>query len=242
MIPGEGSTRSRPPPRAATTCSRGASGGIPPTSAASTCGWWGTTCARARPRTPSRWRSCWWSVGCSGAGRCGRLRASKPRRPPSIGLSNGACQYLPQLDGLDPAPRTGRGGEPPVGGNEDRIQGLGERHVHRVPPAHGVPELPGAGEQEAVTETLAGPGLEILDRLCGLGAVQAPAQVLAPDYAEDLRVDDVRCRVIAVGGQPLADRPGAEPSDQNLAQAGSVNDKHRATSRAARRAPRGSRR
>ena len=44
--------------RAATTCSSGAYAATPRTSAASTSGSWATTCARARPPTPSSSPSC----------------------------------------------------------------------------------------------------------------------------------------------------------------------------------------
>jgi hypothetical protein len=37
-----------------------------------------------------------------------------------------------------------------------------------------------------VAEALARPILEVLDRLAGLGAIEMPTQMLAPDDAEDL--------------------------------------------------------
>lgn len=88
-----------------------------------------------------------------------------------------------------------------------------------------------------MTEALARPSLEVFDRLGGLGAIEVPTQVLAADDAEDLDIDYVRGRLIVLGGQPVADRLRARPSDQHLTQARGVNHQHQATGRAAHRAP-----
>lgn len=42
---------------------------------------------------------------------------------------------------------------------------------------------PRLGEQGLVAEALARPILEVLDRLAGLGAIEMPTQILAPDDA-----------------------------------------------------------
>ncbi len=90
------------------------------------------------------------------------------------------------------------------------------------------------GEQGPVTKALAGPSPEILDRLGGLGAIQSPMQVLPPQDTEHLDVHDVRGRVIAVGGQPGADRFGAEPPINQLSRAPSDGPpRHRAQRRGA---------
>jgi hypothetical protein len=74
-------------------------------------------------------------------------------------------------------------------------------------------QLPRPGEEKPVPVALAWPGFEILDRLHGLGAIQPPAEMLAPNDAEDLDVDDVRSGVIVIGGQPVADRLSPRRSD-----------------------------
>jgi hypothetical protein len=78
-----------------------------------------------------------------------------------------------------------------------------------------------------VAEALTWPRREVLDGLCRGGSIEATAQVLAADHAEDLVVDEMRSGVIVVGGKPPADGLGAMRADQDLAQAGGVNDQMR---------------
>ncbi len=54
-------------------------------------------------------------------------------------------------------------------------------------------------------EALTGPGLQVLDRLVGRGAVEPSCQRFSAQEAEDLDIDDVRCRVVLVSGQALPD-------------------------------------
>jgi Histidine kinase/Histidine kinase-, DNA gyrase B-, and HSP90-like ATPase len=152
-------------------------------------------CATASPPSKAPWPS----TARRGPGRdcrpsSPRRRPPPPRAPPASRVTGvkvmpgraGRRRDLPPVDRLDPASGTGGCDEPPVRSDEHRIQRLGERHVHGVPAADGGSQLPCSREEGPVTETLARPGLEILDRLGGRCAVQAPMQVLATDDAEDL--------------------------------------------------------
>ena len=63
-----------------------------------------------------------------------------------------SCQYgttmaLVVVDRLDGAGGARGGGEPRVGRDEDSVECLSERHVHSVPAAHRISELPRASEQ-----------------------------------------------------------------------------------------------
>ncbi|HET7326740.1 MAG TPA: hypothetical protein VFJ14_05570 [Nocardioidaceae bacterium] len=49
-----------------------------------------------------------------------------------------AADRLARVEYLDPTCRSAGSGEPPVGGQQDRVECFGERDVHRVPAAHGV--------------------------------------------------------------------------------------------------------
>jgi len=76
--------------------------------------------------------------------------------------------------------------------------------------------LPGTGEEQPVAVSLAGPCFKLLDRLGGLGAIQLPAQVFAPDDAEYFNVHDVWGGVIGIRGQPIANRLGSRTRNQHL--------------------------
>src|SRR5487761_146593 len=101
------------------------------------------------------------------------------RRPPTYQTkhpagpsapSSTACP-LARSDRLDGTVGTERTSEATIGREQYSAKCLGERHVHGVPPPHRCSQLPRPGEQASVAEALSGPGLEILDRLTGLGAV-----------------------------------------------------------------------
>lgn len=78
------------------------------------------------------------------------------------------------------------------------------------------------------------PTLGVLDCLGSLGAFQMSTQVLAPDDAEDLGVDDVGRRMIAAGAHALPDRSSARTTNHHFTQARGVNHQHLATGHAAR--------
>ncbi|HLI59493.1 MAG TPA: hypothetical protein VKV21_07480 [Solirubrobacteraceae bacterium] len=99
---------------------------------------------------------------------------------------------------LDRTGRAGRRGKPRVAGQENRVENLRGRDIHRIPTAHGVTQLPRSGQQRAVVEPLAWPGTELLDGAGGSGRIEATDTVFLADDAEDLDVDRMRRRQLFV--------------------------------------------
>lgn len=81
--------------------------------------------------------------------------------------------------------------ESSIGGEQNGVECLGKGHIHGVPPPNRVAKLPCSGKQEAMSEPLRRPRLQALDGLARLGAVQAPAEVLAAQNGEHLHIHDV---------------------------------------------------
>ena len=122
--------------------------------------------------------------------------------------------------------RTGRLGKPLITGEQCRVQRLGEGHVHRVPPAQRVSQLPRAIEQQPMAESLRRPRFEILDGLTSGSTVESASPVLSAHDAENLDVYDVRRGLVRVNLQSLPNGVGPCGTDQHFVQAGSVNDQH----------------
>ena len=82
-----------------------------------------------------------------------------PRDSQSLGCDSAASRLDPaplSSERLDGAPWAGCLGQPPVRGDQHGVQNLGERHVHRVPAANRLAQLPGTTEQQPVAEPLPG--------------------------------------------------------------------------------------
>ena len=87
-----------------------------------------------------------------------------------------------------------------------RVESLSQRNVERIPAAHRIAQFPSPIQQPSVAVPVTRPVPQVGYRLVGGSPVQPPAQVLGADDTHHLDIDDLRRRLVRVGGQSGGDR------------------------------------
>ena len=106
-----------------------------------------------------------------------------------------------------------------------------------VPASHRSPQLPRSSKQRSVPEPLSRPVVKVIYGLGSRSSVEVSLLVSSADDTEDLDVENMGCRLVAVRPEPISDVFGAGAPDEHLSKAGCINHQHQAKPHAARRGP-----
>ena len=118
--------------------------------------------------------------------------------------------------------------EPLIACHESGPYRFRERHVVGIVASDGGAEFPHPICKHGVRPPFARPRSHVLDRLPSCGVVEFAAPVLAHDHRHHLGIDEVRCRMLGIGRQELADSRRASCRGHDLEQRAGINDQHRA--------------